>query len=230
MLNTLPIQLIENSEECKIVKFSEQYSQIQVRKIELKIFCPSGHNERLTMISLYNPQNGLFWWDYTEFYDCQEGNVIDAFLKSWFIHISDNIIACFRLRKFGILFRASCKHYDVFDDAYKSVISTLSQHIEEIEKSGFLFRLAKWYSRIDLNRYIPSEMIKFCDPWGMLSRPKIKMEITRQNSKWYIELIFSSPSSKKKQNSLATNAPENNTKKAILILNENFEVLNVIVK
>jgi len=222
--------LVENSEQCKIVKFSEQYSEIEVRKIELKIFCPSGHFELLAIISLYNPQNGLFWWDYIELYDCQESNAIDGFLKSWFIHISDNIIACFRLRKFGILFRASCEHYDVFDDSYKSVISTLSNHIEEIEKSGFIFRLAKWYSRIDLNRYIPSEIIKFCDPWGMLSRPKIKMEITRQNYQWYIELILTSPSSKKYQSYLPKQAPENNKKKVILILNDNFEVLNVIVK
>ncbi len=49
MVNTLPIQLVENSEECKIVKFSEQYSEIQVRKIELKIFCPSGHFELLAI-------------------------------------------------------------------------------------------------------------------------------------------------------------------------------------
>jgi len=225
------MQLVENSKKCQIIKFNN-FLQIQFCQVKLKVCFPNGNCELLTIISLYNPQNGLFWWDYRECDSGEEDNVIDSFLKSWLIHISEHVIVCFRLRKFGILFRASCEHYEVFDESYKNVISTLKTHAEEIEKCGFLFRLTKWYSKIDLNKHIPRAIIKFCDPWGMLSKPKIKMEITQQNSQqWHIELTFISPSSKKHQSiSQPENEFENNQRKTTLILNDDFEVLDVIIK
>ncbi len=237
------IQLLEGSEEYRMIQQTEPSIEIQIHVSVFKLFLPHIEETRyIEIITLYVPQNHLFWWIWQKISRDQPENhngrrIDNSFLRRYSIHSSNGKISCFTGFTSKMCIIESSETCENYSDAYNSVLSVAEkEELTDVRYKGMALMMAFWinarpdflnfvgneqsgssykeykYKVIDLNKSIT-------DPYFYSTRcvggPRLRTKITtviKHQEKWQVELEGASK------------------KTATFILDENYEVVDVFGK
>ncbi|HIE02858.1 MAG TPA: hypothetical protein EYP59_21680 [Thiotrichaceae bacterium] len=129
------IEIIDGSEENLTIQRKRNgfISEIQIRAIELNVHSPNVNLIHLAMIFVYEPETGLFGWEYYELSDSKQNDSllaiskIELFLEERYIYISNTRIVFFILPipPGAIWINEFTKKYATNDEAYQECFSIL---------------------------------------------------------------------------------------------------------
>jgi hypothetical protein len=197
------LQVVDGSQEERIIKRNGNDEEIPVYSYQVNSLFPNGKRIRGQVISLHEPQTGLFWWTYELYMDdlCFNAKLrFDdygraPFLSCYYFDFSKDKITAFALFPFSpfrpsIKIKECSKRYDSFKQANSMLFSSLSNKLDEIEQS----KAYTWFERIPLWKYIPQDFfplhfmhmpssLKFIPKITSVTKHNDKLQITLENHK-----------------------------------------------
>jgi hypothetical protein len=212
------LQVVENSQEARILKppSTGPFSELQVHCCQVTGLFSNGKTNLGQVISVYEPNTGLFWWVYQRYISSgimTRYNQIDTFLWFYSLDLSADQITGFILYPFSptkpsVRVIESCQQrYKRFEQANAMLFSQLTTHIENLEQGETSDNRFRY---IPVWKYLPLEFIyPFGLPKSFLWLAKIT-RLKRHNGYWQMEL---------------TSAMK---KKVTFMLSEDYEVLEVV--
>ncbi|TGN99814.1 hypothetical protein PN36_33300 [Candidatus Thiomargarita nelsonii] len=130
------IQVLEDSEESRLIQVTNE-KHIQIHALEF-IFQPvTEKTEPKKLITLYNSQDKLFWWNRSNLtrnkhrlFSKAKKNAhaltkIDSFLAKWSIQLSNQKIICFTFLGVSLGIIESRDTWESYDEAFQSVRTRL---------------------------------------------------------------------------------------------------------
>jgi hypothetical protein len=234
MQNIFHIQVVEGSKEEKVVqtrKENETFSQVQLRGLKLSIHFPNGQTQFGKLISYHVIKTGLFLWEYVMVppHLIDAPNYTSSVIEQWancFIGLSDDQIVIFSLQDVFLWVKDSDERYKTFEEAYeKSIIPILTKNAKRIEEGNY----HEEYRKIQLSDCMDDDF--FFLSFTQRCVAKIT-EVTRQNGSWKISMTGAPPPRARSDKNWGFPPPYDpngsNNRKAILILSDDYEVLEVL--
>ncbi len=160
MNSSSPIEAIEASDDLAVfpvkIGLSEQFCDLELRRHRLLIHFADDDICPASIVSLYQPSQNLFWWNYVfssnqEF--CKNQLTKDLLDNKRLIYLSDNQIVRFVLGDGALWIRTSSPiRYKNIEDAFHKVLFILEKNMTELEQCHFY----KWSTTLafeDISEY-----------------------------------------------------------------------------
>ncbi len=244
------IQPLRGFKEYREIQQTGPLSGLQIHTFVLKLVLPpvfsfAEKTKPMRIITLYQSQRELFWWNWKINLLTREATVpLDGesirnglLGNRWSVQPSERQITCFTCFTSKMYILTSSEAWKSYEDAYKSVISSLEEEAQNIldDHKGRIGMMAHHvsarpdflnfvkneqlsssdkeykYKVIDLNKYITDPHFYHTKCIGS-PIPKTKITARKNEAKWFVELEGASK------------------KTATFILDENYEVLDVFGK
>ena len=204
--------------------------EVQASTIVLDLYFSKRKWQKAAVFLLYEPKTGLFWWtaSYSDGLPEEYASKIDVFLKGEkYILLKDKIVN-FTLSSTVLWITESNDRYETFEQARIGVLLTLEKKLETLHY-GQTF---KEYKELGLGNHINREFFRLR---GDLSGsgcilPAKMTNIKYRNSQWQIELEGTDNRNISITGVKLDKLGSVPRVKATVILNDNYEVIEVIAE
>ncbi len=193
MNSNSPIEVIKASDDLAVfpvqIGLSERFCDLELRRHQLLIHFADDDICPASIVSLYQPSQNLFWWDYVfssdqEFY---RNKIIKELRDNkGFIYLSDNQIVHFSVGDGALWIRTSSPiRYKSIEDAFQKVLFILEKNLTELEQVNFY----KWSTTLifddlkdDFFRPEEYRFVALHCSFGKLCK------VAQINSLWHVQL------------------------------------------
>lgn len=202
-------KVFKRAEQVRTVELAgdEQITKLEIRDIGLDLALADERTAQADVISLYDPESGLFWWKYQTADPSDRSDKIERFLKDYFIHIGADKISCFVLSTPPptLWMRESGERFETSEEAQRHLQWTLAEEGESIARDpSYGYHTINLWHHLEGNFFYPVDS----------ASPRLAASIykvVRHDSTWDVVLEGSSE------------------EKATVSLSDEFELLNVDV-
>jgi hypothetical protein len=160
--------------------------KVELRQIRAAIPFPSAATRLADITMVFDPQSGLFWWNYYQVpsSDQPPRRLAETLAKARFYIAKDKIVS-FDFSRPNLWVRDCNERYSSMEQGQANVVAEIRNRAAEIEKGEWA-----WVHVINLGKDLGSDFLSLKGSASPFPEPKLR-EVKKEDGQW--RLIFDGP-------------------------------------